>query len=271
MSEKDTYIHGTEPSEQERLAALNRMTNKAFVDFLSIQPDMQILEVGSGLGLLAAEVASAAARVQVVGLERSPAQIAAAVNACNVRYVQGDAHNLKFDDESFDLVYARYLLEHVSEPEVVLREMSRVTRCGGRVFACENDITLLRLDPPCPVFERVWQSFQKHQENLGGDSRVGRRLYRLFRQAGFSKIELSVQPEVHWQGSIGFPDWVQNLIGNLESARIGLVDSGLCSQMHVDESIAELKMFSKNDSASSHFMWNRAVAVREAKYEENQP
>jgi hypothetical protein len=36
MSEKDTYIHGTEPSEQERLAALNRMTNKAFVDFLSI-------------------------------------------------------------------------------------------------------------------------------------------------------------------------------------------------------------------------------------------
>ncbi len=28
----DTYIHGTEPSEQERLAALNRMTNAAFLD-----------------------------------------------------------------------------------------------------------------------------------------------------------------------------------------------------------------------------------------------
>jgi len=149
--------------------------------------------------------------------------------------------------------------------------MSRVTHCGGRVVACENDITLLRLDPPCPVFERLWQAFQKHQENLGGDSRVGSRLYRLFRQAGFSKIKLSVQPEVHWQRSIGFPDWVQNLIGNIESARIGLVDSGLCSQMHVDESIAELKIFSKNDSASSHFMWNRAIAVRETRYEENQP
>jgi len=68
MSEQDTYIHGTEPTEQERLAALNRMTNKPFVDFLSIQPDMQVLEVGSGLGLLAAEVASAATRVQVVGI-----------------------------------------------------------------------------------------------------------------------------------------------------------------------------------------------------------
>jgi hypothetical protein len=31
---RDPYIHGTAPSEQERLAALNRMTNKAFVEFL---------------------------------------------------------------------------------------------------------------------------------------------------------------------------------------------------------------------------------------------
>ena len=32
----DTYIHGTEPSEQERLAALNRMTNTTFVRFLDV-------------------------------------------------------------------------------------------------------------------------------------------------------------------------------------------------------------------------------------------
>ena len=56
----DTYIHGTDPSEQVRLAALNRMTNKPFVKFLGITPRMRVLEVGSGLGLLAAEVAAAA-------------------------------------------------------------------------------------------------------------------------------------------------------------------------------------------------------------------
>jgi ubiquinone/menaquinone biosynthesis C-methylase UbiE len=262
MTGPETYIHGTEPDEQQRLAALNRLTNRAFIEFLDVRPGMHILEVGSGLGLLAAEVASSAAGVQVFGVERSPAQIASAVNALNVRYVQGDAHSLKFEDERFDLVYARFLLEHVTEPVVVLREMRRVARQRGRVAACENDITLLRLDPPCPAFERIWQSFQQHQQTLGGDSHIGRRLYRLFRQAGLSHVELSVQPEVHWHGSIGFAGWVQNVIGNIEGARRGLVDSGQCEQAQVDEAVAELASFAQNSDASSHFMWNRAVAVR---------
>lgn len=259
---RNTYIHGTDPSEQERLAALNRMTNKAFVEFLRIAPRMRVLEVGSGLGILAAAVASTAADVQVVGVEKSSDQIAAAAKATFVTYVQGDAHKLDFPDGSFDLVYARYVLEHVTAPERVLSEMRRATRLGGRVAACENDISLLRLDPPCPAFEEVWLAFQQHQRNLGGDGLIGRRLYRLFRQAGFAQIELSVQPEVHWHGSAGFFGWIQNLIGNIESARQGLVDSGLCDYAQLAKAIAELTDLSRRSDASSHFMWNRAVAIR---------
>jgi hypothetical protein len=130
------------------------------------------------------------------------------------------------------------------------------------VAACENDISLLRLDPPCPAFEEVWLAFQQHQSNLGGDGLIGRRLYRLFRQAGFAQIELSVQPEVHWHGSAGFCGWLQNLIGNIASARPGLVDSGLCDSARLAKAIAELTDFSQRSDASSHFMWNRAVAIR---------
>jgi ubiquinone/menaquinone biosynthesis C-methylase UbiE len=262
MSEAGTYIHGTEPSEQERLAALNRLTNQAFVEFLDVQPGLRILEIGSGLGLLAAAVAGAAANVVVFGLEKSPAQIAAAVKDSRVRYVQGDAHQLQFKSESFDLVYARYVLEHVADPETVLKEMRRVTRQGGRVAVCENDISLLRLDPECPVFEDVWEIFQHYQHDLGGDSHVGRRLYRLFRKAGFLEVELSIQPEVHWHGSSRFSDWIQNVIGNVESARKGLFDSGLCSHERIDTAISELTALSNHDQASSNFSWNRAVAVR---------
>ena len=259
---RDTYIHGTEPSEQERLAALNRMTNTAFVEFLRIAPRMRVLEVGSGLGLLAVDVASAATGVQVVGVEQSAAQIAAAAKAARVTYMQGDAHHLDFPDGSFDLVYARYVLEHVAAPEKVLSEMRRVTRLGGRVAACENDISLVRLDPPCPAFEEVLVAFQCYQKELGGDSRIGRRLYRLFRQAGFAQIKLSVQPEVHWHGAAGFVGWIQNLIGNIESARRGLVESGVCEQVQLEQAIAELTDLARQQDASSHFIWNRAVAIR---------
>ena len=262
MSEGATYIHGTKPAEQERLAELNRLTNRAFVEWLKVQPDTKVLEVGSGLGLLAAEVAKGAANVQVVGLEQSPAQIATAVKTSNLRYIQGDAHRLPFDDGSFDLVYVRYVLEHVADPETVLGELRRVTRQGGRVAACENDISLLRLDPPCPVFEMVWDTFQQHQRNLGGDSHIGRRLYRLFRTAGFSDVELSVQPEVHWHGSEKFSGWIRNLIGNVESARQGLIDSGLCTEQRINAALAEVTALLDNGQASSQFIWNRAIALR---------
>ncbi len=257
-----SYIHGTEPSEQERLASLNWMTNRAFLEFLNVGPRLRVLEVGSGLGLLAAQVATADHDVRVVGLEKSADQLSAAIAAPRVVYVQGDAHELAFCDGAFDLVYVRYLLEHVAAPEQVLREIRRVTRGGGRVAACENDISLLRVDPPCPTFEDVWFAFQQHQAALGGDSLIGRRLFRLLRAAGFDRITLSVQPEVHWQGSPGFSAWIQIVAGNLESARPGLEASNLCGKEKLDGAVAELADLSRRPDASALFMWNRAMALR---------
>lgn len=250
----DTYVHGTAPTEQERLASLNRLTNDTFIRFLGVAPGMRVLEVGSGLGILANAVAEIAG--EVVGVEYSREQLAAARGAANVTFVQGDAHRLEFPDDSFDLVYARYVLEHVSDPERVVREMRRVVRPGGRVAACENDISVMRLDPPSPAFERAWQALADYQASLGGDALIGRRLFRLFRQAGLREVELSVQPEVHWAGSPGFETWVRNVIGNVDSARRG-IDAGVA-----DAAVAELESFLGREDASVNFVWNRAIATK---------
>ncbi len=52
----NTYIHGTDSAEQERLTLLNRLTNQAFSDFLVLNDARSILEIGSGLGLLAEQI-----------------------------------------------------------------------------------------------------------------------------------------------------------------------------------------------------------------------
>ena len=256
---RSVYIHGTAPSEQSRLAALNRLTNRAFIDFLGIEPGLRVLEVGSGLGILAAEVSASAEGVRVVGVEISADQIGAAAASPGVEYVQGDAHELRFADGSFDLVYARYLLEHVGDPVGVLGEMRRVTRAGGRVAVMENDVSLLRFDPPCPAFEEVWSLFARYQSQLGGDAEIGRRLYRLFRAAGLARVELSFQPEIHWHGSPGFDAWVENIAGNIASAEGGLIESGACSRTRIDQAMQELAELRQRDNASVGFAWNRAL------------
>jgi len=253
------YIHGTEAGEQARLSELNRMTNGAFVGFLGVAAGERVLEVGSGLGLLAAGVAGSAAGVEVTGVEKSAEQLAAAMRAPGVRYVQGDAQQLGFAPGSFDVVYARYLLEHVADAAAVVSEMRRVLRPGGRIALQENDISLLRVDPPCPAFEEVWSAFAAYQRQLGGDALIGRRLFRLLRNAGFAGIEISVQPEVHWQGSPGFESWIRNLIGNIAGAT-GLGRSGLCTGERIEEAAAELEELIEREDASSIFVWNRAAA-----------
>src|SRR5688572_15754828 len=120
MPEKATYIHGTDASEQHRLVELNRLTNGPFIEFLDVRPGSRVIDVGSGLGILASAIAEAAPDVRVVGVELSRVQLANARRTRATAFVQGDAHALPVRDTAFDLACARYLLEHASDPSAVL-------------------------------------------------------------------------------------------------------------------------------------------------------
>ena len=52
----------------------------------------------------------------------------------NMRLLEMDAADLKFADDSFDIVYAPYLISVVPDPVAVAREMRRVCRPGGRII-----------------------------------------------------------------------------------------------------------------------------------------
>lgn len=118
-----------------------------------------------------------------------------------------------------------------------------------------NDIPAMRLDPPCPAFDAAWQALAAYQQTLGGDALIGRRLFRLFRNAGFADVTLSLQPEVHWSGLPGFDEWMRNVIGNIDSARRGM-DADVA-----DRAVTELEAFARRDDASCIFYWNRAVGT----------
>ena len=264
MSSSATYIHGTDPSEQERLTLLNRLTNAPFLDFLRLEGGESVLEVGSGLGILTGEAAARLPRGGITGLESSTDQLAAARRdvPANVSFVQGDAHALPFPEGRFDVVYCRYVLEHVADPPAVLREMRRVLKPGGRACVQENDILIMELYPDCPHWQTIWRRFADLQARLGGDARIGKKLFALLRHAGFQQIELSLQPEVHWSGLETFRPCVENTIGNIRSGAAALREQGLATAGEIDAAVAELEAFQAREDAALWFSWHRARGFR---------
>ncbi|MFL5341827.1 MAG: methyltransferase domain-containing protein [Gemmataceae bacterium] len=257
------YIHGTARDEQERLAKLGELTDAAFLQFLELPPGGRVLDVGSGLGGLAREVARRVPGGEVWGIERSAEQLARAVaDLPNLHFQQGDAHSLPFDDDSFDVAYCRYLLEHVADPVRVLREMRRVLKPGGRVFVQENNIFTNEFDPACPNFGRLWRTFACLQEALGGDALIGKKLFRLLSAAGFRDVRLSIQPEVHHFGSPNYRSWLENLAGNIRSAESALLERGLATDAEIRAAIDDLRRLMDDATGSAFFYWNRATGIK---------
>jgi phosphatidylethanolamine/phosphatidyl-N-methylethanolamine N-methyltransferase len=126
-----------------RLQAIRRM---------SIRPGDAILEVGVGTGINAPlyprECPVTGVDLSEPMLEKARERLARK-DIYNVRLMQMDAAHLKFPDESFDIVYAPYLISVVPDPIRVASEMRRVCRRGGRI------VILNHFRSPNPLLSRV--------------------------------------------------------------------------------------------------------------------
>jgi len=103
---------------------------------MGIKPGDRVLEVGVGTAINAALYPS---DCSVTGVDFSSSMLEKARDRVarkgvrNVRLLQMDAANMKFADDTFDIVYAPYVISVVPDPVAVTREMYRVCRPGGRI------------------------------------------------------------------------------------------------------------------------------------------
>jgi len=108
--------------------------------FVSPAGSERALDAGCGAGALALALAPFVR--EVVGVDLVPELLAKAreraVGLEHVQFVEGDATRLPFDSYSFDLTGTLRTLHHVERPELVLAEITRVTRPGGVVLVVDQ-------------------------------------------------------------------------------------------------------------------------------------
>ncbi len=218
------YAHGHSESVL-RVHRWRTAENSAAYLLPYLGPGDALLDVGCGPGTITVDLATIVAPGRVVGIDASPevleqAKIAVKDARVDVELGLGDAMALAFPDDTFDVVHAHQVLQHLADPVAALVEMRRVCRPGGLVAVREVDYRTAAAHPDMtPEWLEVLLAVAEHD---GVDPSAGRHLLTWARQAGFTETAASASawcfasPEDRewWGGS-----WAERVVSSAYAVR----------------------------------------------------
>ncbi len=157
---------------------IHYLWKRTAVRMMGLDPGDNVIDVCGGtadLALLAARAAGASGRVvlydiNMAMMEAGMARVGASRWAGNIRYVQGDAETISFEDGSFDAAMVGFGIRNLTHMEKGFREMHRVLKPGGK-FMCLEFST-----PTAPWFRWLYDIYSFYVMPMVGEILVGSRL-----------------------------------------------------------------------------------------------
>lgn len=232
---EDTYTHG----HAEAVLRSHRWRtaeNSAAYLLPHVQPDARLLDVGCGPGTITVDLARLAPDDTVVGIDRSEDVLAearaaaAAAGVTNLEIAVGDVYSLGYGDDSFDVVHAHQVLQHLSDPVAALREMGRVCRPDGLVAVRDSDYSAFTWWPVLPELDEWLRIYQAVARGNDAEPDAGRRLKSWALEAGLEVVAATASvwcfataDDVAWWGGL----WADRILDS-DLARQAL-DRGLAS------------------------------------------
>ena len=117
---------------QACFAGATRAYVDALLDAVGVRRGMRVLDIACGTGVVAAEAVRRGA--EVAGLDFSPEMLVQATRLHRgVEFHEGDAEQLPFEDDSFDIAVSNFGIHHCERPQQAIAQAHRVLRPGGRL------------------------------------------------------------------------------------------------------------------------------------------
>jgi len=249
------YVHGYHPRENRRLQDQASTLVELLHSDTLYQPGCRILEAGCGVGAQTVPLARNSPQAMITAVDISEASVAqarksvAAEGLTNVQVLQGDIFNLPFQPGSFDHLFLCFVLEHLPQPVEALSVLMDFIKPGGTITVIEGDHGSAYFYPDSAAAHRAISCQVELQRRACGNAMIGRELYPLLCQAGFS--EVSVSPRMVYVDS-SKPELVEGFTRRtftamIEGVREAAVEAGIIELGDFEAGVRDLYRTTEED------------------------
>src|SRR5215469_4147990 len=263
------YVHGYSAREGIRLSDQASALAGLLHAGTRYARGSRVLEAGCGTGAQTVILAGRSPQSEFTSIDVSGRSLAEAAwrvqqaGCRNVRFLRADIFGLPFQPSCFDHVFVCFVLEHLSDPVTALEALMTVLKPGGSLTVVEGDHGSAYFHPTSEQARRAIQCLIDLQQQAGGDSLIGRRLYPLLVQAGYRDVH--VTPRVAYADG-SRPDLadaitLKTFTAMVEGVADQAVGQGLIDAASWSAGIRDLRRAAEDDGTFCYTFF-KAVALR---------
>ncbi len=249
------YVHGYDQKESMRLRDQASTLVELLHSDTAYPAGSRVLEAGCGTGAQTLTLAANSPGALITSVDISELSLAEAkrrieeAGISNVDFHQGDLFNLPFSLGFFDHLFICFVLEHISRPCEALIELKKLLRPGGTITVIEGDHGSAFFHPDSEAAHRAIQCQVELQKKSGGNAMIGRELYPLLMEAGFSSIRVSPRMVYVDASRPGYVDGFikKTFTAMIEGVREPALGNGMIGPDLFDQGIRDLYRTSEPD------------------------